>query len=356
MRLAALLLAAMLTTSAAAAEAVASFSRFRYEGHQPTHARPLPPGHYRNPIIQGSYSDPSIIRVGGDYYLTSASMTFWPGLPIFHSRDLVHWRQIGSALDRPGQMKIAGLDTWLGIYAPALAYDAGTFYLITTCQGCGGNFILTTRRPEGPWSDPHWLPFAGIDPSLFFDTDGRAWVVNNGPPEGTPRYDGHRAIWLQQIDVKTFTMIGERRVIVDGGTDPAKHPFWIEGPHLFRKDGGYILVAAQGGTKERHSEVACRAPGLAGPWTPAPEPILSQLDLDPARPDPVVQAGHADLIATPAGDWWAVFLASRPWGRGELDYNTGRETFLLPVAWRDGWPVILPPGQPVPPTTRAPPA
>ncbi|WP_425228916.1 glycoside hydrolase family 43 protein [Sphingomonas sp.] len=357
LRIAAILLAAALSASAAPARvdhATATFSRFRYEGHQPANAVPLPPGRYRNPIIAGSYSDPSILRVGRDYYLTNASMTFWPGLPIFHSRDLVHWRQIGAALNRPGQMRIAGLDTWLGIYAPALAQRNGVYYLISTCQGCGGNFILTARRPAGPWSDPHWLPFAGIDPSLFVDADGRAWVVNNGPPDGAPRWNGHRAIWLQAIDLQHFTMTGERRVIVDGGADPARRPFWIEGPHLFRQRRGYLLICAEGGTKEHHHEVAFRASTLAGPWRPAPEPILSQLDLDPARAFPVVQAGHADLVETPAGDWWAVFLASRPWGPAELDYNTGRETFLLPVAWRRGWPVILPPRQPVPLTLRAP--
>lgn len=333
---------------------IASFSHFRYDGQQPAHARPLPAGHYRNPILQGSYSDPSIVRVGRDYYLTTASFTAFPGLPIFHSRDLVHWRQVGAALDHAGQLRMRGIDTWLGIYAPSLAYRDGTFYLVTTCQGCGGNFLLTARRPEGPWSEPHWLPFEGIDPSLFFDGDGRAYIVNNGPPEGAPRYDGHRAIWLQQIDLGTFAMAGRRRIIVDGGADPAARPFWIEGPHLFRKDGGYVLICAEGGTKERHHEVAFRASRLEGPWRPAPAPILSQLDLDPARADPVVQAGHADLIATPAGEWWAVFLASRPWGPGELDYNTGRETFLLPVRWRDGWPVILPRGEPVPLVVPAP--
>lgn len=348
----------MLATAAAAAAAsapTATFSRFRYEGRQPAHARtPLQPGYYRNPIIQGSYSDPSIVRVGEDYYLVTASFTAFPGLPIFHSRDLVHWRQIGSALSRPAQLSMRRIDTWQGIYAPAIAHRNGLFYLITTCQGCGGNFVVTARRPEGPWSDPHRLPFEGIDPSLFFDDDGRAWVVNNGPPQGRPRYDGHRAIWLQEIDLRTFAMTGPRTVIVDAGANPAERPFWIEGPHLFRREGAYYLICAEGGTKERHHEVAFRAETLRGPWLAAPSPILSQLDLDPARPDPVVQVGHADMVGTPAGDWWAVFLGARPWSRNELDYDTGRETFLLPVHWTGGWPVILSPGLPMPLVTRAP--
>ena len=171
---------------------VATFSQFRYEGSQPAHARlKLPAGHYRNPIIQGSYSDPSIVRVGDDFYLTNASFTFWPGLPIFRSHDLVHWKQVGSALDRPDQIRIAGLDSWLGIYAPMLTYrDLPEMW---------GNFILTAPRAEGRWSHPHWLPFEGIDPSLFFDVDGRAYVVNNGPPTGpratmaTARYGCRRS-------------------------------------------------------------------------------------------------------------------------------------------------------------------
>ncbi|WP_174291318.1 glycoside hydrolase family 43 protein, partial [Sphingomonas bacterium] len=305
-------------------------------------------------MIAGSYSDPTVIRVGMDYYLATSSFTFWPGLPVFHSRDLVHWRQIGAALDRPEQLRIAGLDTWQGIYAPALAYRDGVFYLITTCQGCGGAFVLTASDPAGPWSEPHLLPFEGIDPSLFFDTDGRAYVVNNGPPVGTPRYSGHRAIWLQEIDLKTFAMTGTRRVIVDGGAHLAAKPYWIEGPHLFRRDGYYYLICAEGGTKEAHREVAFRSRQLDGPWEAPDAPILSQVGLDPRRPNPVVQAGHADLVQTPAGDWWSVFLASRPWSAKELDYNAGRETFLLPVAWRDGWPVILPPGVPVPVVAPAP--
>ena len=149
-------------------------------------------------------------------------------------------------------------------------------------------------------------------------------------------------------------MTGARTFIVDGGAKRAEMPFWIEGPHLFWKDGRYYLICAEGGTKEAHHEVVFRADAVRGPWHPGPSPILSQLGLDPARPDPVVQAGHADFVQTPAGDWWAVFLASRPWGAGDLDYNTGRETFLLPVHWRDGWPLILPQGLSVPLVVRGP--
>lgn len=345
---AALAMLVAITGAAPPDETAATFSDFEYVGRPlPGTPTAAPPGRYLNPVIAGSAADPSIVRVGADYYLTVSSMTFWPGLPIFRSRDLVHWTQIGSALSDPAQLRIDGLDTWKGIYAPDLKYHAGRFYLVSTCYGCGGNFIITAARPEGPWSKPRWLPFEGIDPSLYFE-GGRAYVVHNDLPPGGPRWDGHRAIWLQEIDLATLTMTGPRTLLVDGGIHPSGKPFWIEGPHLMKVGARYILIAAQGGTKEAHSEVAFRADSLRGPYVARPVPILSQNGLDPARPLPVTQAGHADLVATPAGDWWAVFLASRSFGPGDLDYTAGRETFLLPVTWRDGWPEILPPGTAAP--------
>ena len=339
----------------AGAQPSARFADFRYEA-TPLRGAPAtaPRGRYLNPVIAGSHSDPSIVRVGRDYYLATSGFTFWPGIPIFRSRDLVHWTRIGAAVSRAEQMRIAGLDTWQGLYAPDLKWHAGRFYLLGTCYSCGGNFIMTAARAEGPWSNPTWLPFEGIDPSLFVDADGRAYVLNNGPPAGAPRWDGHRAIWLQEIDLATLTMRGARVVLVDGGVGEGGKPFWIEGPHLIRRDGRYMLIAAQGGTKENHHQVAFRAVSLRGPYAPRDAPILTQQGLDPQRTNRVVQAGHADLVETPAGDWWAVFLASRPFGSGELDYTSGRETFLLPVTWRDGWPVILPPGQAIPATPPLP--
>lgn len=327
----------------------ATFSDFRYEGSpRPDDPIAAPPGRYLNPVIAGSASDPSIVRVGEDYYLAVSSFTFWPGIPIYRSRDLVSWTRIGSAVARRDRMPIEGVEGWRGLYAPDLKWHAGRFYLTGTCVGCGGNFVMTAARAEGPWSKPTWLPFDGIDPSIFFDDDGRAYVLNNGLPPGGARWDGHRAIWLQEIDLKRLALVGPRTVLVDGGGDPAAKPFWIEGPHLIKRDGRYVLITAIGGTKEDHSEVAFRATELRGPYMPRGVPILSQLGLDPRRPSRVVQAGHADLVRTPAGDWWSVFLASRPVGPNELDYTAGRETYLLPVTWRDGWPEILLPRTPVP--------
>ena len=335
---------------AASATPVATFSHFRYVGRQPVHRRiALGPDEYRNPIIEGSYSDPSIVRVGRNYFLANASFTLFPGEPIFRSRDLVHWRQIASAIDRPGMLNFGGLDTWQGVYAPNLRYHAGRFYLLSACASCGGIYIQSATHAGGPWSNPKFLGLDGIDPSIMFDDNGPTYLLSNGAPVETPLYDGHRAIWMQEIDLETLALVGPRRVIVDGGDGQARKPFWIEGPHLFKRDGWYILICAQGGTKENHTEVAFRSRSAWGPYAAAPgNPILSQLGLDPARPDPVVQTGHADFVQTAAGDWWAVFLGSRPWGPRETDYNTGRETFLLPVSWHDDWPSILPAGEAVP--------
>jgi len=334
---------------------VARFDWVEYQGIEKT-AAPLAAG-YANPILAGFYPDPSIVKVGADFYLVNSTFSWFPGIPVWHSRDLVHWRQIGNAIDRPEQLKFAGLGMSKGVFAPAISHHDGRFYIVNTCVDCGGNFVITARDPKGPWSDPVWLKdVGGIDPSLFFDPDGSAWLVNNDVPKGTSRYEGHRAIWLHRFDPKTLQTTGEAKVIIDGGVDPAAKPIWIEGPHLFKKDGVYYLMAAEGGTSDQHSEVIFRSDRVDGPYVPAPRsvnPILTQRDLDPARAQPVTSSGHADLVQLDDGGWWAVFLATRPYA-GDF-YNTGRETFLLPVTWADGWPTILPHGTPIPYVAKAPP-
>jgi len=325
---------------AAPAAPVARFAWFDYRGEDPVdRAMKAGPNEYRNPILQGYYPDPSVVRVGDDYYLANSTFTSFPGVPIFHSRDLVNWTQIGNAIDRQGQVDFKQIGPSRGIYAPDLSFHAGTFYLAGTCVNCGGNFVMTAKNPAGPWSDPHWNMIDGIDPSIFFDDDGSAWILNNGGPAEKPLYDGHRAIWIQRFDANTLTPVGPRTVIVDAGVHPADKPVWIEGPHLFRRDGWYYLIAAEGGTAENHSEVIFRSRSVTGPYLPGPiNPILTQRTLDPARPFPVTSTGHADFVRTQRGDWWAVFLGTRPYKDGF--YNIGRETFLLPVHWQDGWPLI----------------
>jgi len=339
-------LAAMLAVvlPAAALAQVARFDRFTYQGRSPEGSA-TGAGKYRNPIVAGYYPDPAVTRVGDDYYLVNSSFAHFPGLPVFRSRDLVTWTQIGNAIDRPGQLDFTGLNVSQAVFAPDISFHAGTFYIVNTCVGCRGNFVITATDPAGPWSDPIWLPFEGIDPSIYWEGD-RAWIVNNRAPAEPSRYDGHRAIWVQEYDWRAGRMVGPSTQLVNGGVDLTKKPVWIEGPHILKKDGWYYLTAAEGGTGPNHSQVVFRSRALTGPFVPRPGPILTQRDLPPGRPDPISAAGHADLVQTQAGDWWATFLATRPYAGDK--YLTGRETFLLPVTWQDGWPTILAPGKVVP--------
>ncbi|WP_312315846.1 glycoside hydrolase family 43 protein [Stenotrophomonas sp.] len=349
-----MLLSAALQVEAATPPPPVYFDWFEYSGDDTAFAQPLPGGHYRNPILAGFHADPSVVSANGRFYLVNSSFTYYPGIPVFESVDLVHWQQIGNVIDRPGMLDFDGLGVSRGVFAPAIEYHQGVFYVVTTAVDSGGNFISTARDPVGPWSDPHWLPtIDGIDPSLFFDQDGTVYLVNNDAPAGEPRYEGHRAIWMQQMDLKTLTPVGPRKVLVDGGVDPSAQPIWIEGPHLYKRDGWYYLSAAEGGTGPQHSQVVLRSRDVWGPYVPfAGNPILTQRDLSDDRPLPITNAGHADLVEGPDGSWWAVFLASRNYQ--QRHYNTGRETYLLPVSWKDGWPVILPAGAAIPYVAKAP--
>ena len=350
-----LTLFALSSLAARAQQPAVSFDWFEYTGHDPVFEQPLPAGSYRNPILAGFYPDPSITRAGGSYYLVNSTFTYLPGIPVFESADLVHWRQIGNVIDRPSELNFDGLSVSRGLFAPSIRFHRGVYYLLNTAVDAGGNYLSVAYDPAGPWSDPIWLPqLDGIDPSLFFDDDGRSYLLNNGPPPGTPRYDGHRAIWMQQFDLATRRLIGRRSVLLDGGVDRAEKPVWIEGPHLYKRRGWYYLMCAEGGTGTQHSEVVLRSRSPWGPYRPYPgNPILTQRDLAADRADAIADAGHADLVEAPDGRWWAVFLAVRTYD--EVHYNTGRETFLLPVTWKDDWPVILPHGKTIPYLAASPP-
>ncbi|MFN3388207.1 MAG: glycoside hydrolase family 43 protein, partial [Allosphingosinicella sp.] len=331
--------AAPLAEGPAPQPGTAAFDWFHYEGADPIDALPAGPGTYRNPILRGFYPDPSITRAGDDYYLVTSTFSYFPGLPVFHSRDLVNWTQIGNAIDRPDQLDFGKLGLSRGVFAPAIEHKDGLFYILNTCVDCRDNFVITATDPAGPWSDPVWLPdlAGGIDPSLFFDEDGSAWLLNNGPPVGEPLYEGHRAIWIQAFDPKALKTFGPRTMLVNGGVDISTKPIWIEGPHIIRKNGWYYLIAAEGGTAEGHSQVVLRSKSVTGPYEPfAGNPILTQRDLPRDRVNPITSAGHADFVQLPSGDWWATFLAVRPY-EGDF-YNTGRETFLMPVDWSGEWP------------------
>ena len=250
---------------------------------------------------------------------------------------------MGCVLDRPSQFStFCQGDVSRGIYAPSIRYHDGIYYVVTTLINGGGNFYVTARDPVGPWSEPNWLPeVEGIDPLFFFDDDNGAYVLHCAPPANNEAlYSGHRTIRIEAFDLTAGQTKGEQRILIDGGTDISKQPIWIEGPHLFKHNGRYYLIAAEGGTGEAHSEVVFQADSVWGPFRPfAGNPILTQRHLPETRPMPITCAGHADFVQTPGGDWWAVFLACRPYERN--CYNTGRETFLLPVRWENDWPIIL---------------
>lgn len=344
-------LAAFALMSVAAQAQKAIFRSFHYKGNEARFQKGINASReYFNPILAGFYPDPSVCRAGDTYYLVNSSFSFYPGVPIFTSKDLVSWQQLGHVLDRPGQLPLKNQNISGGIFAPAISYNEKnkTFYMITTNVGAG-NFFVKTKDPAKGWGDPVYLKKVdGIDPSFFFDKDGKGYIVHNAPVMGGDDYAGQRAIRILKFDVKGDSIVGEPKEIVRGGTHVQKNPIWIEGPHLYRMGEYYYLMCAEGGTCDWHSEVIFRAKSPMGPWEENPDnPILTQrTGLDPNRPDIVTSAGHADMIQSKQGDWWAVFLACRPY-EGDF-YNTGRDTYLLPVTWKKGWPEILAKGKAVP--------
>jgi xylan 1,4-beta-xylosidase len=191
-KMAIIAVAAGALASTVASAGPARFERFTYRG-QAREAVAIGAGQFRNPILPGYYPDPSVTRVGDDYYLVNSSFAHFPGLPVFRSKDLVNWVQISNAVDRSGQVDLSGRTVSEGLFAPDISYHAGTFFIVNTCVKCGGNFVITATNLAGPWSNPIWLGFEGIDPSIFWEGD-RAYVVNNGMPNEVPRYEGHRAI------------------------------------------------------------------------------------------------------------------------------------------------------------------
>lgn len=301
---------------------------------------------FRNPILAEFYPDPSICKVGEDYYLVTSTFAYFPSIPVFHSKDLVHWKLIGHVLDRREQLDLNGFGVSRGIFAPAIRYHDGIFYVTCTVVDGGGNFVVTTRNPEKPWSTIVWLPeINGIDPSLFFDDDGKAYITYNADaPENKPLYEGHRTIRIVEFDYHSLKVVSEPKILVNGGVDISTKPIWIEGPHIYKINGIYYLTCAEGGTAEDHRRVIFRSDSVMGPYVPYEKnPILTQRHLDPKRRFPVTCTGHADFVETPQGSWWAVFLGCRPYEPFEENYyNTGRETFLAPVQWKNGWPVINP--------------
>lgn len=339
----------------------ARFDWFDYAGNDEFFKQPLANDEFRNPILAGYYPDPSIVRVGEDYYLVNSTFGFFPGIPVFHSKDLVNWTQIGNAIHRPEQLNFDGIHLgYNGVYAPAIEHRDGTFYVINTCVGCGGNFVVTAKDPAGPWSNPVWLPeLHGIDPSIFFDDDGKVYIVHHRDPINK-RYDAHTALWVMEVDPETFQPISDDVMLVDGGDEAPWHTEYIEGPHIYKLEDTYYLSAPGGGTGYYHGQLLYKSDKIFGPYEANPNnPVLTQFGLPDDRDFPVTATGHGDMFQDGNGDWWIVFLGTRVYDlaippQDPGNFHTGRETFMLPVSWKNGWPVVLEKGEAVPLTVRKP--
>lgn len=302
-----------------------------------------------NPIVPGFYPDPSICRVGDDYYLINSSFALYPGIPVFHSRDLVNWKHICNALDRPMQHYVVGTSPSGGIMAPTIRYHDGVYYIIVANFHAGGNLMITATDPAGPWSDPYYLPdVPGIDASIFFDDDGKCYAQGTGSFDE----DGHlvtnvafgspemrrlkRGIWVCEFDVKTMKTVSEKKYVWSCALTGASSP---EAPHIYKKDGWYYLIIAEGGTEHFHAVTVARCREVMGLYEPfKANPVLTHRHL--GYDYPIANVGHADLVELPNGKWYAVMLGSR-----FLDgyhKNLGRETYICPVEWQDEWPVFCP--------------
>ncbi len=283
---------------------------------------------FSNPVISGFSPDPSIARVGDDFYLVTSTFEYFPGIPVYHSRDLVNWELIAYALHDRSQVDLDSVSSGSGIHASTIRYHDGTFYVITTNNIDGEliNFIVTAEDPRGPWSAAQVLDGApGIDPSLYFDDDGRAWYVgNHAPPD--PAFPGEMEIWLQEVDIEAMSLIGERYYLWRGCCQGV----WAEGPHIYKKDDYYYLLISEGGTAYEHALSVAISEKITGPYQNNPRnPILTHRQL--SYNHPITGVGHADFVELADGRWYAVLLG---WRLVDGKHGIlGRETFLGPMTW-----------------------
>ena len=308
-----------------------------------------------NPILRGFNPDPSIVRVGDDYYIATSTFEWYPGVQIHHSRDLIHWRLLTRPLNRASQLNMLGVPDSCGIWAPCLTYADGLFYLIytdvkrygrTTQSGTAGaslrdmhNYLVTSETIDGEWSDPSFLNSSGFDPSLFHDDDGRKYLLNI-LWDYRPGHNRFAGIQLQEYSTTERKLIGPRNVIFQGTSLGL-----TEGPHLYKRNGYYYLLTAEGGTGWGHAVTFARSRSLIGPYELHPsKQILTSRD----RPDVELQrAGHADLVETQDGETYMVYLCGRPLrnrGRSVL----GRETAIQKMYWDEEDWLVTAHGEPIP--------
>lgn len=313
---------------------------------------------FNNPIISGFNPDPSICKVGKDYFLVTSSFEYFPGVPVYQSTDLVNWKMIGHVLDRPSQLNLDECESSAGIYAPCIRYHKGVYYMVTTLIGKGGgDFICTATNPAGPWSEPHWIKGApGIDPDLLFDDDGKVYMSGTLKPE-KPLWPTHNTIWTQELDLVKWELVGERHITTNGGdffsaenplkSDNLNYLNSIEGPHIYKKDGMYYSTFSLGGTGQNHAFAIFRSKNIFGPYEMNPaNPILTHRDLSTVYP--ITATGHADLIQIQNGDWAIVYLGKRPIQdekKNNPRFILGRETFISMVDWSGEWPIVNPKGK-----------
>lgn len=286
---------------------------------------------YQNPIISGYNPDPTICRVGEDFYIMNSTFEFFPGVPIYHSTNLANWELTGYALTRESQLELKGCRASGGIYAPTLRYHDGFFFMTTTNVSGKGNFIVHTDDIRGEWSEPAWVAQGGIDPSLLFDDDGKVYFCSTGSDNGI------QAICMCEVDPFTGEMLTASKPICRGTGGR-----FVEGPHLYKIRGMYYLMTAEGGTEYGHMETIFRSSSPWGPYESCPHnPILTHRD---TMKEEIKCTGHADIVEDQNGNWWLVALGIRPLVTEEnrvLLHNLGRETFLAPLTWdENGWPHV----------------
>ncbi len=290
----------------------------------------------KNPIIPGFYPDPSICRVGSDFYLVCSSFEAYPGIPVFHSKDLANWEQIGYAMTKENGFHVDANTYAGGVMAPTIRWHRGTFYIINCNFADRGNFIITAKDPAGPWSAPHWLDdVPGIDASFFFDGD-KCFVMGTGDVVKHPDGSFERGIWAAEYDIENFRLLGEPTTIWDSALRNAASP---EAPHLYKIGGYYYLMIAEGGTEHYHAVTVARSKSVLGWYEGNPaNPVMTHRHF--GFDCPIANVGHADFVDTPEGNWYAVMLASRT--IEGIYKNLGRETYICPVLWERDWPVFSP--------------
>lgn len=291
----------------------------------------------KNPIIPGFYPDPSICRVGDDFYLAVSSFELCPGIPLFHSKDLANWEKIGHAVTPENGFHVEANCGVGGVMAPTIRWHEGTFYIINANFADKGNYIVTAEDPRGPWSEPHWMnDVPGIDASIFFDTDGKCYVIGTGDVWENEGGRMERGIWIAEYDIRNFRRISEPFTIFNSALRGGASP---EAPHIYHIGEYYYLIFAEGGTEHYHAVMSARSKELFSFFERNPaNPIMTHRHMGFASP--IINIGHADLIDLPDGSWYAVMLGSRLIdGCGK---NLGRETFICPVVWERDWPLMSP--------------